>query len=374
MSHIHELIYSGNGWEDRDLTVKTGAPEAIGNTGIAGYTTPGYQHIIYLDGNFHVREMYNSDFLLVENWIDHDLTHEGNGVPASEGPSPIAAFATPDTFQHVNYIGSDGSVHQLFFDNTNWTDSYVAPNNSSVTNWAGLAGYITPDGAHVNYIDNGANVEDLQHNNGDPQDWWAASNLSWGAANNGGKIHVATGSMALDGYVTQDGAQHVNYVDTNFHVRELYPDGNSWIDEDLTLAAPNNGGSTLSAIWGLDGYITSDGAQHVNYLEAGGNGGHVHELYLSGANAQWLDNNLNEQADYTSSVAGGGLVGYTTLDGIQHVIYSDYNTSHICELYYQGRWWGHSLSAAAGVQTAPPGYFIAGYITPDDTQHIIYAM
>jgi hypothetical protein len=57
-----------------------------------------------------------------------------------------------------------------------------------------------------------------------------------------GAVAPAAGS-ALDGYWGADGSQHVNFVGTDGHVRELYiAPGRNWVDNDLmTLGWPVDG-------------------------------------------------------------------------------------------------------------------------------------
>ena len=59
----------------------------------------------------------------------------------------------------------------------------------------------------------------------------------------------------------------------------------TWVDNDLTALS---GGTPAAGV--LDGYSQGDGSQHVNFLD--GNE-HVHELYRSpDPAAQWTDNDL----------------------------------------------------------------------------------
>ena len=113
---------------------------------------------------------------------DHRLTVYGVVEPRARGP--IDGYATATTFfnnqQHVNFIGTDNHVHELFFDGTSWHDN---------------------------------DLTHLAHAQFDP----------------------APGS-ALDGYQTP-GQQHVNYIGTDNHVHELFFDGTSWHDNNLTAAA-----------------------------------------------------------------------------------------------------------------------------------------
>ena len=93
-----------------------------------------------------------------------------------------------------------------------------------------------------------------------------------------GGTPIAEFGIGPDGYAQGDGSQHVNFVDANNHVHELYrgPDpAAQWVDNDLTALA---GGTPASGDFPLpfDGYSEGDGSQHVNFVD--GNL-HVHELY-----------------------------------------------------------------------------------------------
>jgi hypothetical protein len=67
----------------------------------------------------------------------------------------------------------------------------------------------------------------------------------------------------------------VDFVDANGHVHELYihPRAN-WVDNDLTQMS---GGVSAAAGSSLVGYWGSDSSQHVDFVDANG---HVHELYI----------------------------------------------------------------------------------------------
>ena len=137
---------------------------------------------------------------------------------------------------------------------------------------------------------------------------------------------------ALDGYSQGDGSQHVNFIGSSGHVHELYrsPDpAAQWTDNDLTVLAGAPEASYGSV---LDAYSQSDGSQHVNFID--GNG-HVHELYRSpDPAAQWTDNDL------TALTGGLGLLGetqsqhdgYSQNDGSQHVNFIEVG-GHVHELY-----------------------------------------
>ena len=132
-----------------------------------------------------------------------------------------------------------------------------------------------------------------------------------------GGTPIAEFGIGPDGYAQGDGSQHVNFVDANNHVHELYrgPDpAAQWVDNDLTALA---GGTPASGDFPLpfDGYSEGDGSQHVNFVD--GNL-HVHELYRGpDPAAQWVDNDLTALAGGTPEIGGGPLDGYSEGDGSQ---------------------------------------------------------
>ena len=144
-----------------------------------------------------------------------------------------------------------------------------------------LDGYPQGDGSqHVNFIDAGGLVHEL-YRSPDPAAQWINNNLTDFA---GGETLGGPAFSLIDGYSQDDGSQHVNYVAVggSGHVHQLYrsPDA-QWVDSDLTALSAG----TPALGGGLDGYSQDDNSQHVNFIDADG---HVHELYLSPEpGAQW---------------------------------------------------------------------------------------
>jgi hypothetical protein len=98
--------------------------------------------------------------------------------------SALDGYWGSDSSQHVNFIGTDNHVHEL----------YIAP---------------------------GA-------------DGWVDNDLTKLA---GGVLPVA--GTALDGYWGSDSSQHVNFIGVDGHLHELYiaPGADGWVDNDLTSLA-----------------------------------------------------------------------------------------------------------------------------------------
>jgi len=193
----------------------------------------------------------------------------------------------------------------------------------------------------------------------------------------GGKLAAVGGAdenlpmAALDGYSQGDGSQHVNFVDGQGHVHELYrsPDpAAQWVDNDLTDFAGAGSLAEGSAISLIDGYSQADGSQHVNYIDGFGN---VLELYRSpDPAAQWVVNNLGSRGFIA-------IAAYSQDDGSQHAIFNNVGTDnedgHIHELYRSpdpaAQWVENDLTWSAhgtpAFQTP-----LDGYSQDDGSQHV----
>jgi hypothetical protein len=168
--------------------------------------------------------------------------------------------------QHVNFIGTDGHVHELVYgDHWGHTDLTQAAGAPNAAPGSALDGYQTSfnNQQHVNYIGTDGHVHELVYS-----DHWGHTDLTKAA----GAPNAAPGSP-LDGYQTTfNNQQHVNFIGTDGHVHELVY-GNHWGHTDLTQAA---GAPNAAPGSRLDGYQTSfNNQQHVNFI---GTDGHVHEL------------------------------------------------------------------------------------------------
>ena len=148
-----------------------------------------------------------------------------------------------------------------------------------------IDGYSQGDNSqHVNFIDDSGHVHEL-YRSPDPAAQWVDNDLT-------GFAHGTPANPAsqIDGYSQGDGSQHVNFIDDSGHVHELYRSPNpaaQWVDNDLTGFAH---GTPAHASGPIDGYSQGDGSQHVNFIDENR---HVHELYRSpDPAAQWVDNDL----------------------------------------------------------------------------------
>ena len=79
--HIHELWFDqDSGWHHNDLTASiSGIPSPIGN--LVGYTwsVDKTQHIVYVDPNYNVRELwFHQDSGWQQNNLRHPVLHQGS--------------------------------------------------------------------------------------------------------------------------------------------------------------------------------------------------------------------------------------------------------------------------------------------------------
>ena len=328
--HVHELWYqSPNGpWLHNDLTdISQGnPPSAAPGSALAGYETSanGQQHVNYLDANGHVHELVYKE----PSWQAGDLT-AGTGAPPAAPGSRLDGYVTSANGQmHINYLDANGHVHELVYKEPSWQagDLTAGAGAPPAAPGSALAGYETSANGqqHVNYLDAEGHVHELVYK--EPS--WQAGDLTAGT----GAPPAAPGSR-LDGYVTSfNGQMHINYLDAEGHVHELVYKEPSWQAGDLTAGAgapPAAPGSALA------GYETSfNNQQHINYLDTDG---HVHELWYQSPNGPWLHNDLTDigQGNPPPAAPGSALAGYeTSFNSQMHINYLDAN-GHVHELVYK---------------------------------------
>jgi hypothetical protein len=258
-------------------TVSTPSVVPFLDSALDGYETSfnNQQHVNYIGADGHVHELVYTD-----HWSHNDLAQAVGGAPAVAPRSALDGYQTTfNNQQHVNYIGTDGHVHELVYtDHWSHNDLTQVAGAPNVAPGSALDGYQTSfnNQQHVNYIGTDGHVHELVYT-----DHWSHNDLTQAA----GAPNVAPGS-ALDGYQTSfNNQQHVNYIGTDGHVHELvYTD--HWSHNDLTQAA---GAPNVVPGSALDGYETSfNNQQHVNYIGADG---HVHELVYTD---HWSHNDLTD--------------------------------------------------------------------------------
>jgi hypothetical protein len=114
--HIHELWWDDNGlWRHSDLSAASQAPAANGDPTNYTFEAQGTQHVNYLGTDNHIHELW---WNYENGWHHNDLTNAA-GAPLGGG-RPMGYVLTTDGTQHVVYAGTDHHVHELWWNNSGW--------------------------------------------------------------------------------------------------------------------------------------------------------------------------------------------------------------------------------------------------------------
>jgi hypothetical protein len=207
---------------------------------------------------------------------------DGTKPPPPRANSPLTGYQTAwNSAQHVNFIDADsGHVWELYF-TTSWhaldltANAPLAVDPHPTSTLTAYTTDINGNQQHVLFIDVNNHVRELYFTGSLP---WLSADLNQQA----GIPSVVAASWALHGYVTTYTVPHVQHAifvsAYDGHIGELYFDGNTntWHARDLTqVAVPK---ATLPKVGGqLNGYQTPwDSSQHVNFIDANA---HISELY-----------------------------------------------------------------------------------------------
>jgi hypothetical protein len=311
-------------WAHTDLSVAANSAHlrAAGNP--AGYTLGNSQHVVCRGSDGHIHEFYWQG----GSWAHNDLTEASNSTHLLAASDP-SCYTLGDS-QHVIYRGVDGHIHELYWEGRQWAhhDLTVASNSVHVPAASDPAGYTLGKSQHAVYRGADGRIHELYWQGGSK---WTHHDLT--AASNSGHLSAVGDPAAY----TLGESQHVIFRANDGHIHELYwQPGTTWVHSDLTAAAK----SPALAAGDPAAYILG-GSQHVVYR---GNDKHIHELYWQ-PGTTWAHNDLT--ADSESPVlAAGDPAGYT-LGNTQHVIYCAVD-GHIYELDWEGgRWRQHNLTLEA---------------------------
>lgn len=261
-----------------NLTNATKAPLPIANSRLLAYTwaKQNSQHVIYVDTNNTVRELYQVGG---GPWQTNDLSGR-TGFTGFNAPPPSGLLVgyvwENQGSQHVFYIAQDRTIRELYY-----TGAWFSNNLSNLTG-APPPRADSPVAAYVCEFENTQHVVYFAEN-GDVQEIYYSGNR-WVAGQPDltqtvGAPPPAAGS-AIAGYsANYEQTQHIVYVDRNGHLQELYRAGGAWRNTDLTdsvgsSAVPPRNGTPLA------GYpFEAERTHHVLYVDINNS---VHEFYRSG--------------------------------------------------------------------------------------------
>src|ERR1700722_19211527 len=110
------------GWVNNDLTQMTGGIAPVPRSALDGYWgSDASQHVNFIGTDGHVHELYIHPGA---NWVNNDLTQMSAGGISAAAGSALEAYWRSDASQHVNFIGTDGHVHELYIHpGANWVNN-----------------------------------------------------------------------------------------------------------------------------------------------------------------------------------------------------------------------------------------------------------
>ena len=162
-NHVHELyIAPGRSWVDNDLTVLADGVAPAAGSALDGYWgSDGSQHVNFVGAEGHIHELYIAPG---RSWVDNDLTVLAGGVAPAAG-SALDGYWGSDGSQHVNFVGAEGHIHELYIaPGRSWLDNDLTVLAGGVAPAAGSAldGYWGSDGSqHVNFVGVDNHVHEL---------------------------------------------------------------------------------------------------------------------------------------------------------------------------------------------------------------------
>ena len=369
---INELSYTGYSWTNQSL----GGTQGGSFGGIAAFiTTPNNQiHVYYrgLDQHIHQRYQNGSD-----TWLDEDLTSETH-APTTDPYSYVKGLSVQN-FQYVFYADVHDHIHQLFYNNSNWTDSDITALGGgalSTPSCCLFAMTTSPNnqvhvyyGATATYGGQSLDLHQLFFNGSR----WSDTDLSIAGGGIGlGKINTYLGSTI--GGVTIGNYQYVFYQDVNYDVREMYYNNVRWADVNLAVTAGVTPGdfANLAA-------LVIPGTQTIKLYYGDGSSDDMIELTTSN-NTKWSALDLTRLGngkfvDYEGTQA----VAYVTTPNNQiHVYYATLENNLCCnyadihQLFFNGSYWAdEDLTSETQSSGADGTSSIAGFAI-SNSQYIFY--
>jgi hypothetical protein len=330
--HIYEVLWSrSEGWLPYDLTYLTGAPPQPASHPINGpigyvFVAQGTQHVIFVssspsqgDPGGHIHELWRDN----SGWHHRDLTSDIRAPLAFVFAPPCAYVFDAQGTQHVDYVGRDGHINELWWNNDGWhhndlTNAAGAPLAALNPRPASPKGYAFAGSHHVVYIAKDGTIHEL---------FW--NNFSWGhrpltAASDNVPAQFS-GPLAAYAFAAQ-GSQHVDYVGAGGRIFEVWWDSGGVHCDDLIAdagAAPADNPSVLCAY-----VFDAQGTRHVDFT---GGVGHINELWWNPDG--WHYSDLTRAAGGAPLSDQGDPAGYAfAAQGTQHVFYIGIEVNHIHEL------------------------------------------
>ncbi len=215
-NHIHELVseFGFNTWSHNDLSAPFGGRLFEGSPTGHAFNARRTQHLIYSGSDNHIHELWSSTS---DPWRHNDLTAATGAPLTPPGVKSARGYVfEAQLTQHITYPAVDGHIHELRWDLGGWHDADLCV-ATGAPEWA-LPGFPTgyvfdAEGTqHVDYVGIDGHIHELWRDSSG----WHHNDLT--AATGAPKV-----AGDLTGYVWAfEGSQHVVYVGADSHIIELW--------------------------------------------------------------------------------------------------------------------------------------------------------
>jgi hypothetical protein len=308
IEHLEELYTQPDGWHYADLTVLTGAPPLYSVTRIAGYDSPQFRskQYAYVDSSDHVQELYYARVNGFWRWNDLTALTGAPLVKHNEEESLIGFDSPQFGSKEYAYVAQNGHIIELAY----WGNSW-----------------------HVN---------DLTALTGAPS---------------------PVGVMTLVGFDSpQYGSRQYAYLDSKYHLEEIYCRTNGCAVADLTAftGAPAAFPYTERTVSGFDS--PQFGSKQYAYIDKNF---HLQELFYARANGYWSANDLTTLYQAPEPNLQFGMTGFASPQfGSKQYGYID-GQYHIDEVsYWSGTWHTTDLTALANANADGQAEEVLGFASP----------
>jgi hypothetical protein len=331
--HIQEIfVKEGEFWQEHDLTAITHAPRASDMSPLAGFSwaAGGTKQIIYMDRNRHIQELHTDTRVW---WQCTDLTALTH-APLVDGTALAGFEWTAGNTKQVVYVDHNYHIQELYVgpggqwqivDLTELTGAPLAEGTH-------IVGYDWPAGSskQVAYIDNRGHIIELHVGVGGQWRFADITELTSAPLADRGNLGPSLTAFSWEA----GNSKQIIYQDRNEHIMEMYVTvGGHWQLVDLTRVAQ---APLANSIGGIVGYDWPAGrSKQIAYVDSNY---HIQELYV-GENDYWRCADLMA-ATGAPRVQEGPIAGFTwSTAHTKQVVYTGPRDS-IQELYVGvgGQW------------------------------------
>jgi hypothetical protein len=283
-----EAMYLDTGVVPLDLTGRSKTTEGLrpkpgSPLGAWGWQRGQSEHVVYIDQNNHIRELYCNLWQGYEDWQTTDISAESGytDIDSPRSNSPLVGNVWENQgSQHMFYIAQDNTIREIYYQGR-----WIGNNLSRPPTNAPAPAADSPLVAYVCEYENTEHVIYITAETGDVQELWYSLRTGWVAGNpdltqtTGAPLPAA--NSALAGYSAEyEQTEHVIYVGNDGALYELYHSGGAWGTTPLNTSA-GSGATPPSDGTPLTGYaFENERTHHVFYIDDGQN---VHELYREGS-------------------------------------------------------------------------------------------